>query len=139
MAPFAFFCFYSERLFWLWMVSFSCVEVCLRVTNEKKKRIFFKRKLFKNYEITSVTSQALFSTSFMLSCMFFVLILFEILNVMDVGTRFWYWKLALHSMLMLQIVVLPLYQIYTLLFVSLSIARRRVAALLMTFLMILWL
>jgi hypothetical protein len=71
--------------------------------------------------------------------MFFVLILFEILNVMDVGTRFWYWKLALHSMLALQIVVLPLYQIYTLLFVSLSISRRRVATVLMVCLMLVWL
>ncbi len=101
--------------------------------------MFFKRKLFKNFEIRSATVQSLFSASFTLSCVFFILIVFEILDVMQVQERFWYWKLALHSMLALQIVVLPLYQIYTLLFVSFSWLGRRAAVLALVVLMAVWL
>lgn len=100
--------------------------------------IFFRRKLFKNYQVTNNKVAFMFSLSFTLSCVFFVLILFEILNVMDDSLRYLMWKMSLHVMLVMQIVVLPFYQIHTWLFHSLSL-RRRVAIGLSGVFMCLWL
>ncbi len=53
--------------------------------------VYFRRKLFRNYEVSDVKVQALFSLTFTLSCMFFVLIIFEILDVLDRQLRVFNW------------------------------------------------
>lgn len=74
--------------------------------------ILFSQKLFQDYEIKRLPVQLLFSVTFALSCSMFLLIIFEILNVLDAQTRWWNWKLDVCAMLALLIFVLPAYMIY---------------------------
>ena len=99
--------------------------------------VFFQRRLFKNHSVSSRrTVQTLFSLTFMLSMQFFVLILFEILDVMD--ERIFFWRVSLHAMLVLVMFVLPFYQLYAFAY-SVVRRRRRVALVLTVILMFVWL
>ncbi len=49
--------------------------------------VFFHSKLFQDYEVQHVSVQVLFSTTFTLSCSMFLLIIFEITDVMDKYSR----------------------------------------------------
>jgi len=44
---------------------------------------FFRRKLFKDYEVKNIVVQVLFASIFTLSCTMFELIIFEIVNFLD--------------------------------------------------------
>ncbi|CAJ0608370.1 unnamed protein product [Cylicocyclus nassatus] len=77
--------------------------------------LFFMKQLFKNYEVHNRVVQLVFSITFALSCSMFELIIFEIMDVMDSGSRFVTWRLCLSAMLITLIVALPLYVAYTLL------------------------
>jgi hypothetical protein len=75
---------------------------------------FFRSKLFKYYEVKRSLVQILFAITFTLSCSMFELIIFEILDVLERGSRWFNWKLDLYLMLFLLIFVLPFYQFYLL-------------------------
>ncbi|KAF8383820.1 hypothetical protein PRIPAC_72962, partial [Pristionchus pacificus] len=77
--------------------------------------LFFMKQLFKNYEVHNRVVQLLFSITFALSCVMFELIIFEILGILEPGSRLLYWRLGLYSILFVLIVALPLYVAYTLL------------------------
>jgi hypothetical protein len=77
---------------------------------------FFFRALFRDYEVKHILVQLLFSVTFTLSCTFFELIIFEILDIFDRNLRWFNWKLSLYLMVYLLILILPFYQFY--LFVS---------------------
>ena len=100
--------------------------------------VFFQRKIFKNYEIKDSKIQLFFSLSLTLSCIFFILIMCEIFNVMDTWLRFVFWKLSLHCMLVLQILIIPFYQLHTWLFSFLCVKRKYSLAL-SGLLMLVWL
>lgn len=55
----------------------------------------------------------LFSITLSLSCTLFQLIIFEILDILDPGSRWTQWKFTLWSMLIILVFVIPFYQIYT--------------------------
>ncbi|XP_062517498.1 Golgi pH regulator-like [Corticium candelabrum] len=76
--------------------------------------LFFMRKLFKDYEVHNVLVQLAFSVTFSLSCSMFELIIFEIVGVLDLSSRFFHWKLGLYLTLFTLIVLLPLYISYLL-------------------------
>eukprot|EP01104_Vermistella_antarctica_P006053 TRINITY_DN1678_c0_g1_i1.p1 TRINITY_DN1678_c0_g1~~TRINITY_DN1678_c0_g1_i1.p1 ORF type:complete len:466 (+),score=118.22 TRINITY_DN1678_c0_g1_i1:433-1830(+) len=76
--------------------------------------LFFRRKLFKDYEVKRNEVQLLFSGVFTLSCSMFELIIFEILDVLDRDSRRFNWKITLFLMLFVLIFVLPYYQFYLL-------------------------
>ncbi|WKX97873.1 hypothetical protein Q1695_013511 [Nippostrongylus brasiliensis] len=86
--------------------------------------LFFMKQLFKNYEVRNRIVQLVFSITFSLSCTMFELIIFEIMDVMDSGSRFASWRLCLSAILITLIVALPLYVSYTLL-KSISFIRQR--------------
>ncbi|KAI6223798.1 Protein Y75B8A6 [Aphelenchoides fujianensis] len=76
--------------------------------------IFFMRQLFQSYEVRERKIQAIFSVMFALSCTMFELIIFEILDVLDARSRMLTWKIALHTILTILIIFLPLFFFYTL-------------------------
>ena len=76
--------------------------------------LFFMRKLFKDYEVHQVVVQLAFSVTFALSCTMFELIIFEIVGVLDLPSRYFHWKLGLYMTLSTLIVLLPLYISYLL-------------------------
>ncbi|VDL73233.1 unnamed protein product [Nippostrongylus brasiliensis] len=69
--------------------------------------LFFMKQLFKNYEVRNRIVQLVFSITFSLSCTMFELIIFEIMDVMDSGSRFASWRLCLSAILITLIVALP--------------------------------
>lgn len=94
--------------------------------------VFFMKKLFRDYEVHHHTVQLIFSVTFALSCIMFELIIFEILGVLDAGYvvelqitiihsigstnvlqnssyRFVCWNIALITMLIFVIIVIPFY------------------------------
>jgi len=77
--------------------------------------LFFRAKLFKDYEVKRILVQALFAFTFTLSCSMFELIIFEILDVLDRSTRLLNWKIDLYLMLVQLVLVLPFYQFYLIL------------------------
>ncbi|KAI6224298.1 hypothetical protein M3Y99_01413500 [Aphelenchoides fujianensis] len=76
--------------------------------------VFFMRQLFQSYEVRERKIQAIFSVMFALSCTMFELIIFEILDVLDARSRMLTWKIALHTILTILIIFLPLFFFYTL-------------------------
>jgi hypothetical protein len=74
--------------------------------------LFFAARLFKNYDIQSKWPMIFFSTTFTISCSMFQLIIFEILDVLDVTFRYYHWKIDLALMLVILIFILPWYQAY---------------------------
>ncbi|XP_044751698.1 Golgi pH regulator [Coccinella septempunctata] len=71
--------------------------------------IFFVKQLFKDYEVRHVMIQLLFCITLTLSCTMFELIIFEILEMLDSSSRFFYWYFMLYFLLFILIVVNPLY------------------------------
>lgn len=76
---------------------------------------FFRRKLFKDYEVKNMVVQILFASIFTLSCTMFELIIFEIVNFLDKSLRAFNFKMNLYAMLLNIIFILPFYQFYLLL------------------------
>ena len=74
--------------------------------------IFFMRGLFKNFEVRHNAVQLVFSLTFALSCTMFELIIFEILGILDLSSRYFHWKLGLYAMLFTVIFLLPFYISY---------------------------
>ncbi|XP_074597032.1 Golgi pH regulator [Brevipalpus obovatus] len=74
--------------------------------------LFFAKQLFRDYEVRHVIVQLIFSITFSLSCSMFELIIFEIVGILDLSTRFYNWKFILYFMLFMLIIVLPLYLSY---------------------------
>jgi hypothetical protein len=72
------------------------------------------RKLFKDYEVHQVVVQLAFSVTFAMSCTMFELIIFEIVGLLDLSSRYFHWKLGLYMTLSTLIVLLPLYISYLL-------------------------
>ncbi|KAK6054129.1 pH regulator A family protein [Cooperia oncophora] len=97
--------------------------------------LFFMKQLFKNYEVRNRVVQLVFSITFALSCTMFELIIFEIMDVMDLESRFASWRLCLSAILITLIVALPLYMAYTLL-KSISFIRQQLLTPLTIFLWI---
>ncbi|KAJ1928406.1 hypothetical protein IWQ60_002071 [Tieghemiomyces parasiticus] len=87
--------------------------------------VFLVKQLFRDYrrELTTGTAaseratgaQVLFSLTLTFSLTLFELIIFEIADILDRGSRWFYWKVSLYAILLLVIVVLPFYQFYLLL------------------------
>ena len=70
---------------------------------------FFRRKLFRDYEVRRMSVQLLFAIVFTLSLSMLQLVIFEILDFLERTTRWWNWKLDLLAMLLLLVLVLPSY------------------------------
>lgn len=71
--------------------------------------IFFVKQLFKNYEIKNISVQLIFSLTFALSLTLFELIIFEIIDILHLSSRFFYWRLSLISILIMVVAVIPYY------------------------------
>jgi len=74
--------------------------------------VFFLKQLFKDYEVHHWIVLLMFSVTFSLSVTMFELIIFEIVDVLEPGSRFFHWKLGLYLILFMLIVVLPFYIAY---------------------------
>uniref|UniRef100_A0A915JFV4 Golgi pH regulator n=1 Tax=Romanomermis culicivorax TaxID=13658 RepID=A0A915JFV4_ROMCU len=74
--------------------------------------IFFVKQLFRNYETQHRLVQWLFSITFALSCAMFELIIFEIMSFLESSSRFLHWKIILHMMLFVLVVLIPYYTGY---------------------------
>ncbi len=71
--------------------------------------IFFVQMLFRDYELRHRFVQLIFCVNFTLSCTFFELIIFEIVDYLARSSRFFHWHLSLYLMLFMVIVVVPFY------------------------------
>ena len=71
--------------------------------------IFFVKKLFKDYELRHIFVQLIFCVNFTLSCTMFELIIFEILDVLEISSRIFHWYLSLYAMLIMLILITPFY------------------------------
>jgi len=74
--------------------------------------IFFVKMLFKDYELHHILVQLIFCVNFTLSCTMFELIIFEISDVLDIGSRYFHWYISIYSTLFMVIVLTPFYIIY---------------------------
>ncbi|CAJ0568730.1 unnamed protein product, partial [Mesorhabditis spiculigera] len=74
--------------------------------------LFFVKQLFRNYEVHNRSVQLLFALTFAISCTLFVLIIFEIADVLQADSRMTYWRLNLYIILFILIVIVPLYLPY---------------------------
>ncbi|RZC35317.1 Golgi pH regulator C [Asbolus verrucosus] len=74
--------------------------------------IFFVKQLFKDYEVRHIMVQLIFSITLTLSCTMFELIIFEILELLDSSSRYFYWCLMLYLLLFVVIVLNPFYIAY---------------------------
>uniref|UniRef100_A0A0K0DYN7 Abscisic acid G-protein coupled receptor-like domain-containing protein n=1 Tax=Strongyloides stercoralis TaxID=6248 RepID=A0A0K0DYN7_STRER len=70
--------------------------------------IFCKERLFKENNIRHSVTQILFAITFSSSCTMFELIIFEIMDILNYGSRYIYWKVMLYTMLLMCIIVLPI-------------------------------
>lgn len=86
--------------------------------------LYFRTKLFRDYEVQNQIVQGVFSLTFALSLILFELMLFEILGVLESPSRFFHWRLSLYGILVLLILVVPLYICYYV-FSSLRFVRRK--------------
>lgn len=68
--------------------------------------------LFRDYELHHYLVQLIFCINFTLSCTMFELIIFEIADVLDIGSRYFHWYTALYSMLFMVVVITPFYIFY---------------------------
>jgi len=71
--------------------------------------IFFVKMLFKDYELHHRAVQLIFCVNFCLSCTMFELIIFEIADVLDIGSRYFWWYVAIYSMLFMVTILTPFY------------------------------
>ena len=91
--------------------------------------IFFVKMLFRDYELHHYLVQLIFCINFTLSLTMFELIIFEIVDFLDIGSRYlvlymcsvlhisgvyryFHWYFAIYSMLFMVIVLTPFYIIY---------------------------
>jgi len=74
--------------------------------------IFFVKMLFKDYELHHSLVQLIFCINFTLSLTMFELIIFEIVDFLDIGSRYFHWYFAIYSMLFMVIVLTPFFIIY---------------------------
>jgi Abscisic acid G-protein coupled receptor/The Golgi pH Regulator (GPHR) Family N-terminal len=105
------------------------VVVCVNVINFAFGWLFFRRKLFRDYEVKRIEVQVLFAIVFTLSCSMFELVIFEILDWLDRDVRWYHWKFDLYSMLALLLFVLPFHQFYLLCRNVASLTHRRALSL----------
>lgn len=89
--------------------------------------LFYRKKLFKDYEAKDPIVQFLFCSTFTLSCSMFQLIIFEIVGFLDSNSRWLNWKIDLYLMLVGLLCVVPFYQFYLLLSPYLSGRNKRLA------------
>ncbi|KAK7580328.1 hypothetical protein V9T40_000957 [Parthenolecanium corni] len=75
-------------------------------------QIFFVKQLFRDYEVRHSLVQLIFSTTLCSSLIMFELIIFEILGVIEMSSRYFYWNVYLYLMLCLVIVIIPFYIAY---------------------------
>jgi hypothetical protein len=71
--------------------------------------LFLTRRVLKDQETKAWFVQSLFSSTFMLSCSMFCLVLFEVLDVLSHNARWWNWKLDLVMITIILILVIPYY------------------------------
>ena len=71
--------------------------------------IFFVKKLFKDYELRHYFVQLIFCVNFTLSCTMFELIIFEIIDMLEISSRIFHWYLSLYAMLVMLILITPFY------------------------------
>lgn len=74
--------------------------------------VFYTVKLFNDYDIQHRAVQYLFSLTFTLSCSMFLLVIFEITDVMDKYSRWLNWRMDIYLLLLLLVLILPLYIIF---------------------------
>lgn len=74
---------------------------------------WFRRQLFKDYEVKNTLVRALFSATFALSCSMLQLFVFEIADTLDRDTRRTSWRFDLSAMVSILVFLLPFYSIYT--------------------------
>ncbi|KAJ3034240.1 Golgi pH regulator B, partial [Rhizophlyctis rosea] len=75
--------------------------------------VYLLEKLFADYEVRNKTVGIVFSATFAASCTLFEMVIFEIGDVLDQGSRWLFWKATLYIMLFDVIILLPFYQFYT--------------------------
>jgi len=80
--------------------------------------VFFVKMLFRDYELHHLLVQLIFCINFTLSCTMFELIIFEIADILDIGSRYFHWYIAIYSMLFMVIVLTPFYIFYFILSTS---------------------
>merc|ERR1719414_983612 len=80
--------------------------------------IFFVKMLFRDYELHHLLVQLILCINFTLSCTMFELIIFEIADILDIGSRYFHWYIAIYSMLFMVIVLTPFYIFYFILSTS---------------------
>ncbi|KAL1124669.1 hypothetical protein AAG570_001293 [Ranatra chinensis] len=74
--------------------------------------LFFVKQLFRNYEVHHRMVQLIFSSTFSLSCTMFELIIFEIVGILDSGSRYLHWNVGLYLILGMLVVAIPFYIAY---------------------------
>ena len=74
--------------------------------------IFFVKKLFRDYELRQRFVQIIFCVNFSLSCTFFELIIFEIVDYLEKDSRYFHWYLSIYLMLFMVILLIPFYLVY---------------------------
>lgn len=75
-------------------------------------RFFFSWWLFRDYAVRSAATPLLFAASLTFSLSIFQMVLFEVTDVMRVGSRQWVWRMDLIAMTYLVVLVLPLSLFY---------------------------
>lgn len=89
-------------------------------------RFFFSWWLFRDYAVRSAATPLLFAASLTFSLSIFQMVLFEVTDVMRVGSRQWVWRVDLIAMTYLVVLVLPLSLFYAMAR-EYGVARRRAA------------
>ncbi|CAH0477653.1 unnamed protein product [Peronospora belbahrii] len=77
-------------------------------------RFFFSWWLFRDYVVRSAATPLLFAASLTFSLSIFQMVLFEVMDVMNVLSRQWVWRIDLIAMTYLVVFVLPLSLFYEL-------------------------
>ncbi|ETN13698.1 hypothetical protein PPTG_08443 [Phytophthora nicotianae INRA-310] len=75
-------------------------------------RFFFSWWLFRDYAVRSAATPLLFAASLTFSLSIFQMVLFEVTDVMHVGSRQWVWRVDLIAMTYLVVLVLPVSLFY---------------------------
>ncbi|POM81454.1 Putative G-protein coupled receptor [Phytophthora palmivora] len=75
-------------------------------------RFFFSWWLFRDYAVRNAATPLLFAASLTFSLSIFQMVLFEVTDVMQVGSRQWVWRMDLIAMTYLVVLVLPLSLFY---------------------------
>lgn len=89
-------------------------------------RFFFSWWLFRDYAVRSAATPLLFAASLTFSLSIFQMVLFEVTDVMRVGSRQWVWRMDLIAMTYLVVLVLPLSLFYAMAR-EYGVARRQAA------------